>query len=462
MTARRGTAAGARTPGTHKPVTRAPISVCATAFGVLAFVAPQMPALAAETSNPAHAIAERFAGTAASKATTKTPTGQPAPAKTAQVDSARADAERRAAEQQRAYEEDMLARARAEAEARLKADLANEQDTARERAAAEAKAREDEQKARQKQAEADAQRRALEAKAQAEEEARQRAATEGLSRQREQEARTLAERLRAARRAREEERARAAAEITTNAEMEARVARARAALRQRTERLSDRLATIKTERERATAELARKLTTGSNGEQGTSPPETFEHPRDTAAMPPADIGRPAASTDGSRVTVLIVMKPGSRGIRRWNKTADPMLCIDGACYIGNGPAEPARRISRRKAFGPGVALGERAGACNNTLTCVFRGVDMRSDFAWIQPVDLRIVRHDRREARRVTADPTCGFTSGRLTCQQTVEAADYRAWIIPEDVAEAAGPEALHAALESGLSGRVVARSREH
>jgi colicin import membrane protein len=168
-------------------------------------------------------------------------------------------------------------------------------------------------------------------------------------------------------------------------------------------------------------------------------------------------GSAAASARG-RATVLIVMEPGSRGIRRWNKTADPILCFGETCYVSSGTASPATALSRAKAFGPGVALGSRAGACRNALGCVFRDIKLDHAVTAMQPIDLRILRHDRREAREVAADETCRLTRGVLSCRAPVRADTYRAWIVPEDLAELAGPEALAAAVASGLPDEVSIR----
>jgi len=157
----------------------------------------------------------------------------------------------------------------------------------------------------------------------------------------------------------------------------------------------------------------------------------------------------------TRVTVLLAMDPGHRGIRRWRPhTADPMVCLADRCYISAGADSPARELSRGRAFGPGVALGVRAGACRGSLTCVFRNVDLGGQTGWLQPIDLRILRHDRRQTLPVSSDATCDVRRHRLTCAETVTAPDYRAWIVPEGTADRAGPEALEQALESGLEER--------
>jgi hypothetical protein len=184
----------------------------------------------------------------------------------------------------------------------------------------------------------------------------------------------------------------------------------------------------------------------------SSDPQDF-----VSAEPQWPAREPLRGPAETRTTVLLVLEPGSRGIRRWNKTADPMLCVGATCYVSTGAASPATALTRGRAFGPGVALGGRAGACRNALGCVFRGIPLEGRVA-IQPIDLRLLRHDRREVREVVPDETCRLVRGALSCRAPVRAETYRAWIVPERLAERAGPEALAAAVESGLPDEVSGR----
>ena len=172
--------------------------------------------------------------------------------------------------------------------------------------------------------------------------------------------------------------------------------------------------------------------------------------------PPMALGLPAPLPpvarvpEDPRVTVLLVMEPGKKGIRRFNKTADPVLCEGALCFVSNGAGAPVRIMTKRKALGPGNTFGKRAGACRNKLTCVFRGVTLDGS-ATIQPVDLKVLVHDRRAPRAVSGDASCQITAGRLSCGRMVVAPGYRAWIVPESVAQEAGPQALEAAVMRGL-----------
>lgn len=162
-------------------------------------------------------------------------------------------------------------------------------------------------------------------------------------------------------------------------------------------------------------------------------------------------GQHGGKIKARHVTVLLVMDVGKRGIRRWSKTADPMLCVHEFCFLSRGPTKSAVRHARRVAFGPAVALGQRALACRSSPACVFRNVDLGAAEARLQPIDLRFLRHDRRHAELVRADPTCEVVAGSLSCARPISGDTWRAWIVPERVAEMAGAKALQRALAAGL-----------
>lgn len=155
----------------------------------------------------------------------------------------------------------------------------------------------------------------------------------------------------------------------------------------------------------------------------------------------------------SRVTVLMVMTPGNKGIRRFEKTADPILCARDGCYISNGTETASRFISLSRSLGPANTFGARAGACNQSTGCVFRGVDVSGADAILQPVDLKVMVHDRRNTMPAYADMSCKVETGRLSCGRPIVADDYTLWVVPERVAEQAGAALLQQALNDGLPG---------
>jgi colicin import membrane protein len=100
-----------------------------------------------------------------------------------------------------------------------------------------------------------------------------------------------------------------------------------------------------------------------------------------------------------------------------------------------------------------VPTGQRAGACRQHLGCVFRGIELRRLPAYLQPVDLHILKHDRRRPHEVAGDSACRTGSGHLVCERGIYAEDYAMWIVPERMADAVGPVVLEEAVQEGLKG---------
>ena len=190
------------------------------------------------------------------------------------------------------------------------------------------------------------------------------------------------------------------------------------------------------------------------------PPAIDDRARDGAWAPPsrrevaagdADAPRADAASDwNGQVTVLLIMAPGNYGIRRNNRSADPILCTVEGCYVSAGAYAPALFLPGYKAMGIGNTFGRRAGACQQRLGCVFRGV--RFDYpGMLQPVDLHVLKHDRRRPEAVLADSNCGIAAGQLACRRPVRGDGYIMWVVPDRLAERAGPELLERALHDGL-----------
>ena len=178
------------------------------------------------------------------------------------------------------------------------------------------------------------------------------------------------------------------------------------------------------------------------GKARTLPPPGYTVPDDDDVRP---------RTVSSRVTVLLVLRPSGRSSRRFHRTADPVICVSDRCFVSAGAGQDARTMSRRRTLGPGNSLGRRAGSCRRSPTCVFRNVDLGQRKAWLQPIDLGWLRHDRRRPVEVASDPTCKVAGKRLSCDWTIETRDYRLWVVPEAVAQRVGADVLRKALASGL-----------
>jgi len=184
------------------------------------------------------------------------------------------------------------------------------------------------------------------------------------------------------------------------------------------------------------------------GRFAAAPPQRPASPRVT---PPETL---SVGIDLNRVTVLLVMAPGSYGIRRGGaQVADPVLCMREGCYISAGADRPATFLPGRKALGLRNTWGGRAGACRNALGCIFRSVELGTLPSFLQPVDLHIFKHDLRTGFAVLADSDCAVTAGRLACRHGIDAETYTMWIVPERLAATLGPAGLERALSEGLNG---------
>lgn len=425
------------------------------------------PLSALANDDAAHAIADQFSRASAAEAQEKVPEAQPT------ADDALAR-KLQQEERLRADEAEMLARAKAEAAERKAAEEAARDAAAKEaaslrRAADEARKAADEAKAAALRAKEE-QRRIAEEKAEAE---RQAVLQEKVKRERAEAAQAAqaqaeaakAEQLRIAEEKRlQERRAQEASERQQREEAE-RLAEAAKA---------EQLKSLEAERAAEAARLSEKLRRAREQretklEQGYSalgnpPPSPVPRTAPDTQTPALAAGEPALPTPTpmpalrgtdtgreTRATILLVMEKGTRGIRKYDKSADPILCVGDACYVSNGPDEPATQMVRARAFGPGQTLGQRAGACRKSLTCVFRGVVIESARVDVQPVDLRLLRHDRRETQSVGIDTSCIAAAGHLRCSAGIVSRSYRLWVVPESVAVAAGDSALSAAVNAGL-----------
>ncbi len=435
----------------------------------------------ADGDDAARAIAERFA--------------QPAKSSKSKAAKSRA-AESTAisdAEDQRLLEEvDMLERARAEAEARRAAQMeagadrggAFKAETERDHHEAQAEARrlaEEQRKADDARRLAEEQRKADDARRLAEEQRKADDARRLAEEQRKaDDARRLAEEQRKAddaRRLAEEQRK--ADDARRLAEEQRKADDARRLAEQKRAAEAARLSALEAQREADADRLTRELETArlarqALGEGGTGgggddagrrvsldggrfaplrdgAPTREAHSRDSPSDRPEHDFDARPSTTATRVTVLLHMEPGNYGIRRNNKSADPLLCQEWECFVSRGAGDPAQSMRRRRAFGIGRTLGARAGACANALGCVFRGVELGSYPAVLQPVDMHVFRHDKREPMVVRETSACRLWRGELQCEHAFEGPGYVMWVVPEEMAEKAGSQALQAAVDLGL-----------
>lgn len=151
-----------------------------------------------------------------------------------------------------------------------------------------------------------------------------------------------------------------------------------------------------------------------------------------------------------RATILIVMA-GSGSLRDSSRGSDPILCVDNGCYVSNGAQAPSTYHSFSQSLSLGGRFGRGAGECNHSNVCVFRNVDIGDSGAMVQPINLRLVRHDRREQAEAAIDTSCRVIEGRLSCARPITTTTYTMWVVPETMARDIGPELLTGALSGGL-----------
>jgi colicin import membrane protein len=127
--------------------------------------------------------------------------------------------------------------------------------------------------------------------------------------------------------------------------------------------------------------------------------------------------------------------------------------VAGGCYVSNGADHPATFLHGHRAIRFGNAISRRAGDCNGDYTCVFRNVDLGALPAEIQPVDIRVLRHDRRAPEYVEALSSCRIAAGeRLACTGAIHGDGFTMLVISEDMAERVPPHAFEGVLAGGFT----------
>lgn len=224
---------------------------------------------------------------------------------------------------------------------------------------------------------------------------------------------------------------------------------------------ADEMKVLEARREAELKRLSDKLkrAAAQHGTQASDKPTDPVWPADVAVAPADDvnpIGRSALGTHPStnseygiatrgRATVLLMMT------QKDGRATDPILCDAEGCYVSNGAQAPAAYHSFRESLSLSGRLGRGAGECNRSNVCIFRNVDLSGPSSMVQPINLKFVRHDRREQSQVTIDESCRVIDGRLSCSRPVRTQGYTLWIVPERVASEIGPEMLNKAVISGL-----------
>jgi hypothetical protein len=435
-------------------------------------------ALPADANETAHGVAERFAREAERAAVKKEQSAKEQEARRAAEEARQADTkrnedakrraeekvhsqakaaeQRRAADQRRADEADMLARARREADNMRRAEeeeriaqearrLINEAE--RERARAE-ELMAGEPVKREQPPSATAVLPKAEDPQDAQGETHRTAETERLASQRREETRRLIEKLQRVHQIRE-------------ARLAAREKAARK--EERSDQAQEEIASNDTADDPAAGEAQGVITLPTerslesrSPDERTATSESRPGHKSAEILPPNALGgapRDRGPPAENRFAVLLVMEPGNRGIRRHKKVADPVLCTLDGCYVSAGSGTAAHFLPGRKALSFGNAWGPRAWACRDSLGCIFRGVELVSYPGYLQPVDLRILKHDRRQGQVISADSACRVDGGRLSCGRGIYAHDYAMWVVPESLLGPGDGAMLERAVAEGLNG---------
>jgi len=184
----------------------------------------------------------------------------------------------------------------------------------------------------------------------------------------------------------------------------------------------------------------------------TSPQPAASRPRTEAnaapmADTPAASSSPAPATGSAvRASILLVLNPGQSEEKRATSKTSPILCLQETCYVSSGAQAPSKAYARADATRSGASAGD----CVGKPLCVFRSVALPPQ-SFVQIVDLGPARLIRMETIEAKADQTCKMIDGTLVCAAPFTAPDYRMWLVPEAIAEQAGPAELEAAVADEL-----------
>ncbi len=158
------------------------------------------------------------------------------------------------------------------------------------------------------------------------------------------------------------------------------------------------------------------------------------------------------------VTITAVVMAEKENGSAWDigEGADIILCGAAGCYVSNGLEQAATFYEGRGAF----RLIKKAGACRDSLKCVFRNVDLeklQGDKSYnLQLVDVDYVSHNYMALAEVRDHSNCSVNSARLECGRGVHKRDYSLWVIDETIAKTAGKAGLDYALFKGVQAQRV------
>ena len=179
------------------------------------------------------------------------------------------------------------------------------------------------------------------------------------------------------------------------------------------------------------------------------------------AVHAADQGKPVISSQKSTssadgrgaLTVAVVITAQQADGSDWDVGfgADLVLCGAKGCYVSHGLSAPAVFY----AGGSGLRLLKKAGACRDTLKCVFRGVELQKLITdqepFVQLVDVDYVSHTYLPKTDLRQNFGCQFEKAIVSCKQGVHGAAFSLWALPETLADRAGRAGLDQVLFKGV-----------
>ncbi len=163
-----------------------------------------------------------------------------------------------------------------------------------------------------------------------------------------------------------------------------------------------------------------------------------------------------------RYSIALIVMPLQADGSAWDVTAgaDLVICGSSGCYVSNGLEKTATFYEG----GAGLRLVKKAGACRDSLACVFREVDfsklITEQNSLVEPVDVDYVSHTYMggvsykktdEINSLFSDDNCALKKSVLDCKVGVHQRNYSLWVLPERLAKFGGKEALDAVLFKGL-----------
>ena len=168
-----------------------------------------------------------------------------------------------------------------------------------------------------------------------------------------------------------------------------------------------------------------------------------------------------AAAPAARATLLLALETGGASNQAGAAPAfDPLVCLGDTCFVSAGLNSDAVKLSKPDALKLKSTSDASSDSCRGKAGCVFRNVLVPVD-AQIQVIELGSATHETVRASPLQLDTTCKTADGDLNCDNPILTADYRLWVVPEDVAKSAGVPAVEEAVADGLPHLDVARATD-